>query len=446
MTSTAAATMPFATDAGGRISHASRMDATNDSTATMMVRDLLLLAALLAGLNVVLAPADAGWLGLNPTPWLLPCLLIGARYGVASGTTAGLLTALGISLVRARIEGADPWAFAAEHRYLLTGLVSGGFLAGQLNQLLRSDSKKLQRDNRRLNDDVERLRSELGLVNETRHDLQQRLALHNAPFACLDTELKKLVSLPAGEIFGGLLQLLHRQAGVTSAGIYTLDDGTLRRDAVIHPTAPLAATIPLSQCRLAARAVEEQSIASLSHPLESSKDQPFLTAIPWRYNQHGGVLLIQDMPLESFEWHNLARIEVVLHWALTMRRHAESFGHGIAARTLMPLEDFMMLLAQALETEQAHGLPSAVVRFDLTPGDVSVSSDGRQITRALPASALTTRTPDGGFVSLLPFTSDHGAEVIARGIKEHLPAVRTSHYLVVGPAKLEELWTRILAL
>ena len=445
MSSTITATMPFASEARGSISHTPGMEGMNDSIGRML-RDSLLLGALLAGLNFALARNDAGWLDLNPTPWLLPCLLIGARYGVASGTVTGLLTALGISLVRSRLDGVDPWAFATEHRYLLTGLVMSGFLAGQLNHLLRGDSAKLQRGNRLLKDQVERLRSELGLVSETRHELQQRLALHNAPFACLDAELKKLVSLPASEIFGALLQLLHRLAGVTSAGVYTLEGGSLRRDAVIHPTAPLAAAIPLASSRLASKAIEEKTIASLSHPLESSQDQPFLTAIPWSYQEHEGVLLIQDMPLESFEWHNLARIEVIMHWVLTMRRHAESFGFGVATRRLMPLEDFMMLLAQALETEQTHRLPSAVIRFDPSPGDASVSSDGRQITRALPLTALTTRTPDGGFVSLLPFTSDHGAEMIAKGIKDQMPTLRTSHYLVVGPAGLEELWTRILAL
>ncbi len=410
------------------------------------MRDASLLGALLAALNFVLARGDAGWLELNPTPWLLPAVLIGARYGATPGTVTGLLAVLGISLVRSGIEGVEPWAFATAHRYTFTSLVLGGFLAGQLNQMLRGDTAKLKAGNDHLTGQVERLHSELGLVNETRHELQQRLALHNAPLACLDSDLRKLVSLPADEIFSALLQLIHRLSGVTSAGMYTRDGDTLRRDAVIHATPPLAASIPLAQSRLATKALEAGSIASLSHPLESSKEQPFLTAIPWSYDGRRGVLLIQDMPLESFEWRNLSRIEVILHWALTMRSHAESFSEGLTSRKLLPLEDFMMLLAQALETEQTHHLSSAVVRFDVAKGDASISGDGRQITGLLPATAITTRAPDGGFVSLLPFASDHSAEALAKSIKEKLPALRTSHYMVVGPAKLEELWTRILEL
>ena len=129
-------------------------------------------------------------MNLNPTPWLLPAVLIGARYGAMSGTVTGLLTVLGLSLFNSRFDGVDARAFAAEHRYLFTGLVLGGFLAGQLNHLLRGDSAKLQRGNDQLEGQVERLRSELGLVNETRHELQQRLALCNAPLACLDAELR----------------------------------------------------------------------------------------------------------------------------------------------------------------------------------------------------------------------------------------------------------------
>lgn len=444
MSAASTLTLPIARSSGAGINHFKSMEGTNDSIGRV-VRDALLLCGLLAGLNFALARGDAGWLELNPTPWLLPALLIGARYGVTPGATVGLLTVAILSILRARVEGIEPWAFATQHRYPLTSFVVAGFLAGQLNHLLRGDSAKLQRANGRLTDHVERLQSELGLVNETRHELQQRLALHNASFASLDVDLRKLVSLPPDEIFGALLQLLHRLAGVTSAGVYSLKGGTLHREAVIHQTAPLAENIPLEKSRLAAKALEEKSIASLSHPLESSKDQPFLTAVPWHYQDHEGVLLIQDMPLESFDWRNLARIEVIMHWALTLRAHAESFAAS-GGRKLLPLEDFMVLLAQALETEQTHRLPSAVIRFDLVAGDNAIASDGRQLTSALPVSALTTHPPAGGFVTLLPFTGEDGAEALSKSIKEKIPSVRTSHYLVVGPTKIEELWSRILEL
>ncbi|MBX7208447.1 MAG: hypothetical protein K1X78_09065 [Verrucomicrobiaceae bacterium] len=445
MNSARALTLPFATGLGAGINRLTSMEGTNDSIGRV-VRDALLLCALLAGLNYVLARDDAGWLDLNPTPWLLPALLIGARYGAAAGTTVGLLTVAVLSVIRARIEGVEPWVFATQHRYPLTSFVVAGFLAGQLHHMLRGDAWKLQRGNDMLTAQVDRLRSELDIVNETRHELQQRLALHNASFASLDVELRKLVPLPPGEVFPALLHLLHRLAGVTSAGFYSLREGTLHREAVIHETAPLAASLTLARSPLAARALEEKAIASLTNPLENSKDQPFLTAVPWKHHDHEGVLLIQDMPLESSDPRNLARIEVILHWVLTLRAHAESPGGAASGRKLLPLEDFMVLLAQALETEQTHRIPSAVIRCEVPEGERAVSSDGRQITGILPVTALTTRPPSGGFVSLLPFTGEQGAEEASRHIKERLPSLRTSHYLVVGPAKIEELWSRILEL
>lgn len=419
------------------------MRQTGDSTGRV-VRDVLLLGLLLGGLNYVVAPLDAGWVSLNPTPWLLLPLLIGARYGVTSGAVTGLLTVLGLAAIRSRLDGIDPWTFVAGHRHLLTGLVLGGFLAGQLNHLLRGDSTRLERECDRLKDQVMRLRSELGLVNETRHELQQRLALHNAPLACLDTDLRKLISLPPDEILGSLLQLLHRLAGVTSAGFYALEDGTLSRQAAIHPTVPLAESIPLTQSPLASRALEEKSIASLANPMDGSKGQPFLAAIPWSYREHKGVLLIQDMPLEFFEWRNLARIEVILHWALTMRRHVESFGQNLNSNRILPLEDFMMLIAEALETEQSHGLPSTALRFDFAEADKAAFSDGREMTGALPISAITTRLPDGRFASLLPFTSGDDAETLAKATRERHPALRVSHHILTGPSTLEEIWKQIL--
>ena len=65
---------------------------------TLPVRALLLpfgaLFALLAAVNYVVVPGDAGWFAANPTPFLIIPVLLGVRYGFSAGFGAGLLTVL----------------------------------------------------------------------------------------------------------------------------------------------------------------------------------------------------------------------------------------------------------------------------------------------------------------------------------------------------------------
>lgn len=419
------------------------MHDTTPSTAKV-IRDTLLLGILLAGLNYVLAHDDPGWLSLNPTPWLLLPLLIGARYGVTSGILTGLLTGAAIIAVRSYLEGLDPWAFASQNRYPITCLAILGLLAGELNHLLRGDSHKLRSDLDRASSQVERLDAEIGLLRETRHELQRTLALHNAPLACLDNELKKVVSMPPDDTFAAILDVLHRLAGISSAAIYRQDGNQLLREAALHPTAPLKTSLVIDQTPLAARALEEKHIAAVTHPLESSAVQPFLAAVPWAFRQHSGVLLIQDMPLESLEWSNLARVEVVLHWALTLRTHLESMGSSGPVGRLVPVEDFMILLAQALETEKAHALPSSFIRFDPAPDSTALSADGRTLLAKLPPHTLTTRLPSGSFATLLPFVSDEAADHLATEVRHQFPGLRSSHSVISSPTTVEALWTSVL--
>lgn len=419
---------------------ASRLNGRSEGVGRV-VRDALLLTAILAGLNCALQRGDAGWLGLNPTPWLLVPLLIGARYGVWSGTISGLLLATGLAAARAHALDIDPWNLASQIRYPLTSLVIGGFLAGELNRLMRGTNCDLMDENGRLANHVERLKAELELARETRQDLQRQLALHNASFACLDDELRRLVLLPIREALDELLHLLHRAANVTSAGFYLRNGDTLNREAVIHPVAALADAIPLSHAQLAAKALEENAIAALTHPLQISGRHPFLAAIPWNEGPRSGVLLIQDMPIDSFDWQNLARVELMLHWTFVLRAFIRRTESGLNAEA--PLEDFLKLLAQALETEQLHGLPSAVIRFDPTEPD-QAQRLRHLMTAVLPVTAVTTRLPSLRLAALLPFTSDHAAEAISRSIRERLPGVRMSRFIVTGPATPEDLWSQIL--
>ena len=404
------------------------------------LRDFILLCAILAGVNWLLARTDPGWLALNPTPWLLPAALIGARYGFTAGLLCGLGAAALVAGAHSRLQDVPLQGLLHDHPFFFLSIVVGGAVSGEISRLLTQRNATLVQDNARLADETARLRAQLQVVDETRHQLQQQLALYNAPMCALDEELARLFTHPQEEFGNQLLRTLHRLTGLTSAGIYVVDHGTLRQTSVLHATPPLQAALQLHATPLAEKAIRSGALASVADALELSAAQPFLAAFPWL--DHLGrtsVLLIQDMPLESYTLQNLARLELILSWASAMAVLRHTFTAGAGADHTVSNDDFLVLLSEALDAEQVHSLPSAVLRFPLPPG-----TDLRRVLGVLPDTAVATRLrTEQALAVLLPFSGEPEALQANKGLAAALPGMRPQHYLITGGIPVEELWATL---
>jgi hypothetical protein len=86
--------------------------------------DTVVIGGVLTAINWLTGRADPGWMLLNPTPWLLLPLLVGARYGLWAGTMAGGLAAAGVLFVPHRLDGGESLLF---HGHGASGIPSGSF-------------------------------------------------------------------------------------------------------------------------------------------------------------------------------------------------------------------------------------------------------------------------------------------------------------------------------
>ena len=208
-------------------------------SASALIRDTLVLAALLAGLNAWLDAGDPGWSELNPSPWLALPLVLGLRYGLVPGVTTGLLSAVGIGLwIAQHAEHSLPRVFD-DQGYLLVCIVLAGLVGGEAHRRLGGRGKQLNEENHRLAADVDRLRAEVDLGHEYRSRLQRQLTLWQAPLAGLDEALRQSVSLEE-EAFGPhLLQMLYQSCQVVSSAIYRVEGQRLVRWCSLHPVAAL---------------------------------------------------------------------------------------------------------------------------------------------------------------------------------------------------------------
>ena len=405
-----------------------------------ILRDLIVLTAILAVLNYLLDGQDPGWMALNPTPWLLPAALVGARYGFASGLFSGLAVAALLAGMKLRVEEVAASEMLREHAYFFLSIVVTGATAGEIGRLLSRRSAAIREANQNLDDENARLRRQLQLTDETRHQLQQQLVLFNAPMCALDEELSTLFTYPQEEFPQQLLRVLHRLTSLTSAGIYVAENGTLMQTTVLHPTPPLVQTLSLSETPLAEKALTSGALASVTDATELSEAQPFLAAFPWL--DHLGrtsVLLIQDMPLEVFNLQNLARLELILSWASAIAVLKQTFIHQGSHVHTTSNDDFMVLLSEALEADRVHSLPSTVLRFDFDSTDSLRSS-----LRQLPNTAVTTRLGERNSVAvLLPFSGETEALQTRRAVASALPAAKAQHYLISGGITAPDLWATL---
>lgn len=404
------------------------------------LRDLVVLGAILAVVNFLLDRGDPGWIGMNPTPWLVPAALIGARYGFTSGLLSGLTVAASLASLESKLHTQLMNDVLRDHAYFFLSIVVTGAVAGEIGRLLSHRSEAVRETNRRLDEENARLRHQLNVVDETRHQLQQQLVLFNAPMCALDVELGTLFTYPQEEFAHQLLRVLHRLTGLTSAGIYVVEGRTLTQTTSLHPTPPLAPSLSLQDTPLAEKALSSGALASVPDATELSETQPFLAAFPWL--DHMGktsVLLIQDMPFEAYSLQNLARLELILSWASAISVLRQTFMNSNGSTHTTSNDDFIVLLSEALEADRVHGLPSTVLRFDL-----GSSADLTHALARLPNTAVTTRLNGKTSAAvLLPFSGETETLQVRRDIAAAIPGTRTQHYLITGGITPQDLWTTL---
>jgi hypothetical protein len=399
-----------------------------------LIRDFAIIAILLTAINFLTGRDDLGWLELNPTPWLLLPALIGARYGVIAGSCSGIGSALGIAAVRAGFSYDVAHELLGDRPYFFTLLVLTGYLAGECQRLQRRENQRLETERKSLEFEVHRTTSELELARETRQQLEEHMALHNASLAGLDDDLRKLMVGPIEGLFDRMLGLLQQHVGLQSAGIYGRRGDDLICLAAINPTKPLAKRISLDSVPIARRALDEKRLISVKSAEECTALQPFLAALSFEDAQGEGVLLVHDMPLRQFDWPHLARMELIVGWTLLMLgTHDKIKGE----RKLIDNDFFQAALSCAISADQVHHVPSVILVADgKTPE--------QDLTQVLPPTTMLTRlVGQDRLIALLPFAGEMETNTILTQWKSLQPAPKVSRYVVTGQAKLDDLWPEL---
>ncbi|MCB1233548.1 MAG: HAMP domain-containing protein, partial [Verrucomicrobiae bacterium] len=183
--------------------------------------DAAMLLGLLAGLNWVVSRDDPGWLGLNPTPWILLPLFLGGRYGLAAALIGSVLAAGAILGLTWAVEG---WAAAlaapSGRPFFFLSLLIAGAIGSTIHHLVSGPLRRVHRHATELAAKNRELAEESALYRENESLLQESLLLWGADYASLTEEAHRLFSADARRLDDALLGVLRRVFGVTGAAVY----------------------------------------------------------------------------------------------------------------------------------------------------------------------------------------------------------------------------------
>lgn len=337
---------------------------------------------LIGGINLgTSGMADWGWMGINPTPWLLVPLFMGARYGFGWGVSAGFLTAAIIYVGRAvyaigHAESQSLTQIFTHNLFFFLVMPGIGFLTGETQGLISRKLATSEETVGSLKENQDRLEAEVDIAQEARWQLQEKLALFGAEHSNLDRQLRGLFEPSAGAIFPNLLRLLRDTCGVTDAGIYSVVGQDLKRIATIGQEAHLPETIQANEVEIAQLTLERKALTTIKELWQESPDKhsTYIAALPWlgSGSSVAALLLINRMSFLGTTWRNFSRIQMICRWVaqyIELRVQAtgakEKLGGNTGALIVTP-RALKTTLAHAQSVHKEWHLPSTLATFEFT--------------------------------------------------------------------------------
>ncbi|MCB1105786.1 MAG: hypothetical protein KDK74_13720, partial [Cephaloticoccus sp.] len=346
--------------------------------------DTVVLGLLLVALNLLIARDDPGWFGLNPTPYVLLPLLLGARYGFNAGFFAGIATAAGIVLAQTAFTQSSLQQVTSQSLYLAASLVLCGSLTGELfawlhRDLHQSDAKLVQ-----LQESAARLDHEVRFLRNLKDDYDRMLAASGGEFSTLETDLRRLQTTAAADLPETMLHLLKRLVRLTDAAVYAIepDGAPLKRLALLGDDTHLPAQLSADKSPIVTKALAQNAMVLLPALLKEQSaipNEPALIAAPLK-NADGKpscLLLVSGIPFVSFTPRLADIVLLICAWTgelLDLAAGAEGryrVVRGLKNIRLYTAEHFAYLVKLTFDGYNRHRLSSTVVVLSLPAGDTA---------------------------------------------------------------------------
>ncbi len=404
----------------------------------MVAIDVTILVILLGTANYFGGKTDPGWLGVNPSPWLIIPIYLGARHGLTGGITGSIAAVVSILGLIFQMRGMAPIDALVSSPALFSGLFAAGLISGTAHKLVSGHLSRVQSYAAAASRDNLRLAEEVALLSENEAALKESLLMHGAEYTALTEELSQLFTTCENDFESGLLTLLHQHLGVTASAIYSKSE---KGNTFTRSTSRGAASTPgeedgildPGESRMVSAALLSGKIVAASQMLddpEAGRSEPILAVIPWgeRAGETDSLCMIYRMTFDRIHWETLSRIEAVFDWAMARRSIQMEFTQDSepdAANRILDPPLFRRRIQVAKVAAKSLNLASRLIIFSPS----SDKLDPAEQTRFIEELFESIRTSDslGGMVSLredyaigllTQLGTDKAAELYASRLRE----------------------------
>ncbi len=389
--------------------------------------DALVITIGVVGANWIIASSDPGWIQLNPSPYLLLPILIGARYGFTPGVVAGIAAGLIVAIQHAYVGSISLRSSLAESVYLHTSFLFFGGIAGELYGWLHRERTQSEVQLDKLQTSAKHMDAELRYLRTMKDDYDQAVAASGGQISTLDTELRRLHTYSAEDLPDAVLQLLKRQIRVADAAIYTPIDDTplLMRQSLLGDDAHLPEEFSPQQSQVVQLAIEHKSLVTLPQLLqrtEPPEKENILLALPLKTsgNQPLAYLLITGIPFISFTQQTADLIALIGNWAGELLELSDGAGNnyrivqGHQTQRIYFYPHFSHVVRLAYSAYSHHHLSSTIVIFTPPDGSAMTQENFEQtLLKAVRSGdfATTLNQPSPNLAVLLPLVGQRGTEI-----------------------------------
>jgi polysaccharide biosynthesis protein PelD len=426
--------------------------------------DVAIAVGALALLNVVFAPSNPGFLGVDPHPTLVIAAVLGARWGLRQGVIAGAVLGallLAVWALRTEIILVGSWGRLATWAPPLMTL-GGGILFGLIGEVRSRQRKHLEGRLSRLQLEVADQAVRFAATTEAARELERRVADETESVATLYATARALDTVDVDQLYPAILSVTQRFVDADACQLYLVDGASLTlRQAVGDPSAcaslsPDDAVVGLAIRRQCAVSVRDFIAVSA---VEDLKRAPVLLAAPLVAD---GVLLgcltVTRLPFVKLTRTAVDRLGVAAEWAARAiaKAHAHATSHdeamtdaGVGAHSYAY---YQRRLAEEETRAERYGVPLSVLVATVVRFEEVVPHTARELGRLLcvafkrslrRADLICRYAADGSFAIIMPETSAEAADVVSRRLRAEILGVHFRPY-ADGSAELE-LELRVVA-
>jgi hypothetical protein len=432
--------------------------------------DTAMVAALLVAANALLDPGDMGWVRLQPSPYLMLPVLIGSRYGFRWGLGAGGLAAA-VAVAGSGGAGWGPAAraawtdFARTEAYPLVALIVAGGVCGEIQRQMHRRQLQLKVESEDLRGRLRTLDADLGLLRETKAELERLVATRDSDISTLDADLRRLFEAEADDLPQGLLLLLHRQTRLADAAVYRLQaNGLLKRLGALGSTKHLPESLARDEIEMVELALRRGAPVTVPEfwQREGEADRIYLMAVPLldAVERPLGVVLVTGMPLLALNRKAVRLAALICRWAgrIFELRGDDAVGtfrvvRGLDTQRLFAPDYFRRTLALAHDAQRLHDLPSSVAVFRLAGRSVEarLALERRVMAQVRTGDFAGELGLDTAHLAvLLPLTGERGAHIFVErvlGFGRQDPALSQGlegrAWPMAGATAPSELWDEL---